>query len=981
MNLVSIVAITVFLSQSVIKSDDCRISNFKKAFPDQDYLVYGIREDSNILLVPSAVVEQSLSSYHFEKLVQADNGSVSSIENYNAMLIEVHGLLQFLTVWQEYKSTGKIYTVTRLSYFGAFRLVFVPTVQKVSFRAELTTLAYFSDLSTNRFAFKTTKGSRVFFYQNAKDFSAQYEIIFGRAGTKLFIEKIQKIGSPGVDAPTALMAVNKGTTKWMARRQKSETLQLDCVTETDMKFGIGILYSRRNLIEAYNEMGDSAFDCSDAKCKEELRKNDGKTYHDKEVSATHAKGSIYLGFRNGYIFAYRVINENEKFSEILFSLDLAHRIFKEGEIGKDEEFYLFSFDGKESIAVICGPSTYYRIYNTNPGDGIKVVYLKKSEMTLISQLKKKCRKVDYDSTNARLIFYMDSSTAHELKLTLNHDGVLKKFPDPKLNKFDNYRGTLKPYDGIESQWPFQLRNGRTIFYNENQNQKLVSNTKILTNYGDYVKALLYFPVEYIEDEYINKFRSMTSKFPISFYGIVDCTIFVIMKFEDFEKVNAKNSGCDRSYKMRAILLDSYLTVLRTKDDKNVEGVRIKVSIDYKEVEKGIAENEPVIYIHNLLDSEFEKNNSFTIAQNTFHTIHNIDDYTYYQETPRTECIYHFKRRKITKSSKKDVQDVPFPAFASPCDFEMSSAMYDETVRGVVYVMRRKNEAALVTPNMVVSDALKQVQNENFMNYFIYSTSFPYILYNDPKGASVISVDNPEDIKVTFNGTFNVLGFYKGKILYRSAEAKHILDTEIEAVEEVRDDSVSVTKAAARQDFEKVAFGTESEIIHRPEIYTAKCRLVNAPFFMAFVLKVTVLDMLLLLVLIVIMIYHRAHIIPARRRYKIKMGILKHRKKRKLRDRARRRLRKLNLLRRRRKKIQQENEAKRQAALIAAAVGALGVAQQGRGTEGAQAVAEGKKKSSSTSSSDLVTAGGEQTTKSQLPEVGADDANRATGATQ
>lgn len=39
--------------------------------------------------------------------------------------------------------------------------------------------------------------------------------------------------------------------------------------------------------------------------------------------------------------------------------------------------------------------------------------------------------------------------------------------------------------------------------------------------------------------------------------------------------------------MRAILLDSYITVLRTKDGTNVEGVRIKASIDYKDVENGI----------------------------------------------------------------------------------------------------------------------------------------------------------------------------------------------------------------------------------------------------------------------------------------------------------------------------------------------------------------------------------------------------------
>nr|CRZ25089.1 Bm1431 [Brugia malayi] len=256
---------------------------------------------------------------------------------------------------------------------------------------------------------------------------------------------------------------------------------------------------------------------------------------------------------------------------------------------------------------------------------------------------------------------------------------------------------------------------------------------------------------------------------------------------------------------------------------------------------------------------------------------------------------------------------------------MSSAMYDESVPGVVYVMRRKTEAVLVTPNTIITDTLKHAQNEKFLSNFIYSTSFPYVLYNDSKGASVLSLENPSD------------------------EAAYILHSEIEAIEERRNDTVAVTKAVAKQDFEKAAFGIESEIIERPEFHTQKCRLVNAPFFMAFILKVSVLDMLLLLILIILVIYHRAHIIPARRRYKIKMGILKHRKKRKLRDRARRRLRKLNLLRRRKKIVEQETEAKRQAKLIAAAVGQLG---------GAAASTTEKKKSSS-SSSDLITAGAER----------------------
>lgn len=53
-----------------------------------------------------------------------------------------------------------------------------------------------------------------------------------------------------------------------------------------------------------------------------------EVYHDKEVNATHQKGSIYLGYRNGYLFSYRVNNEKEKFSEILYSLDLMHHATK-----------------------------------------------------------------------------------------------------------------------------------------------------------------------------------------------------------------------------------------------------------------------------------------------------------------------------------------------------------------------------------------------------------------------------------------------------------------------------------------------------------------------------------------------------------------------------------------------------------------------------------------------------------------------------
>lgn len=59
--------------------------------------------------------------------------------------------------------------------------------------------------------------------------------------------------------------------------------------------------------------------------------------------------------------------------------------------------------------------------------------------------------------------------------------------------------------------------------------------------------------------------------------------------------------------------------------------------------------------------------------------------------------------------------------------------------------------------------------------------------------------------------------------------------------------------------------------------------------MMFVLKVMILDILLTLLTLVVILYHRSSIIPARRKWRIKMGILKTRRKRNLRKRARRRL--------------------------------------------------------------------------------------------
>lgn len=95
------------------------------------------------------------------------------------MLIEVHGLLQFITAWQESRSVGNLYTLTRISYFEAFRLVFVPSPKQIVHGATLTTLMYFSDLKNSHFTFKTTSDSRVFFHQTGLNRNGSYEIVFG----------------------------------------------------------------------------------------------------------------------------------------------------------------------------------------------------------------------------------------------------------------------------------------------------------------------------------------------------------------------------------------------------------------------------------------------------------------------------------------------------------------------------------------------------------------------------------------------------------------------------------------------------------------------------------------------------------------------------------------------------------------------------------------------------------------------------------
>uniref|UniRef100_A0A0M3IFI1 G_PROTEIN_RECEP_F1_2 domain-containing protein n=1 Tax=Ascaris lumbricoides TaxID=6252 RepID=A0A0M3IFI1_ASCLU len=70
-----------------------------------------------------------------------------------------------------------------------------------------------------------------------------------------------------------------------------------------------------------------------------------------------------------------------------------------------------------------------------------------------------------------------------------------------------------------------------------------------------------------------------------------------------------------------------------------------------------------------------------------------------------------------------------------------------------------------------------------------------------------------------------------------------------------------------------------------------------PYFVQLMLKVMLVDILLTLALIMMVLVHRMHIIPARRRYKIVTHLLKRKKKRALKDRAERRLRRLNFLKR------------------------------------------------------------------------------------
>lgn len=65
------------------------------------------------------------------------------------------------------------------------------------------------------------------------------------------------------------------------------------------------------------------------------------------MSAHHQKGAIYVGVRNGLLFSYRVKKEEEKLSEILFSLDLRNQFSKEGKFlpffSKESSPFIFAY--------------------------------------------------------------------------------------------------------------------------------------------------------------------------------------------------------------------------------------------------------------------------------------------------------------------------------------------------------------------------------------------------------------------------------------------------------------------------------------------------------------------------------------------------------------------------------------------------------------------------------------------------------------
>uniref|UniRef100_A0A0M3HZH6 G_PROTEIN_RECEP_F1_2 domain-containing protein n=1 Tax=Ascaris lumbricoides TaxID=6252 RepID=A0A0M3HZH6_ASCLU len=148
-----------------------------------------------------------------------------------------------------------------------------------------------------------------------------------------------------------------------------------------------------------------------------------------------------------------------------------------------------------------------------------------------------------------------------------------------------------------------------------------------------------------------------------------------------------------------------------------------------------------------------------------------------------------------------------------------------------------------------------------------------------------------------------IAMYDGILFESSNEGKYVCLLEKECRKgRIIDDkdiiSAPVTKAADKEDF--AAFTDSPPTRYESGIEgrdPKECPLTKSPYFAMLMIKVLVFDVLLTIATIALVLVHRMHIIPARRRFRIVMGIMKRRHKRDIRTRAQHRLRKLNFLRR------------------------------------------------------------------------------------
>nr|CDQ04109.1 Bm1601 [Brugia malayi] len=83
MNLITTVIITVLLSQRLIQCDECDVKLLKTAFPDPDYLIYGLREDRSILLLPSDIVNNDSVSEKLPSLLDDGLSKGPDINHYD----------------------------------------------------------------------------------------------------------------------------------------------------------------------------------------------------------------------------------------------------------------------------------------------------------------------------------------------------------------------------------------------------------------------------------------------------------------------------------------------------------------------------------------------------------------------------------------------------------------------------------------------------------------------------------------------------------------------------------------------------------------------------------------------------------------------------------------------------------------------------------------------------------------------------------